>query len=784
MTSPEFCAKRLEISGVVQGVGFRPFLFGLAKIHDLYGQVSNTAQGVDLLIEGPAAALDAFIRDISLQKPILSRITAIESTAEPVRGFSTFQIVKSRDSQSRFTLISPDVSICPDCLAEMSDPGDRRFEYPFINCTNCGPRYTIITDIPYDRPKTSMKDFPMCPNYLDEYENPLDRRFHAQPNACPVCGPQVYLTDNKGRPMDRGPGHAVDLAAKLLGKGKIVAVKGLGGFHLACDAADESVVALLRQRKNRPDKPFALMAASENRLFDHVCMDGDEKALLNSYHRPIVLLKKKKNRDSTGPILYLAPSLAPFNTCLGIMRPYTPLHYLLLSKGPDILVMTSGNRPGEPLSIDNGDALEAFAHIADYFLFHDRDIYFRADDSIARVQKGKTRFLRRSRGYAPLPVDLLPFAGNSLPKILGCGGGMKSAVCLTRGQYGFLSQHIGDLDHPKVHEFYTQTIDHMEKILDIEPEIVAHDLHPGYLSTQFALDLGKKGIPLVPVQHHHAHALSCMAENLLGGEVIALTLDGTGMGTDGHIWGGEILTCTYTGFTRRARLAWLPMPGGDAAVLEPWRMAASLLYKTFGQAFLELDIPYIRAMDGKKLGFLIQMMDKGVNSPLTSSSGRLFDAISSLNCIRHEISHDSQAAMELEALAAEDEVDVYPFDLRKDDSGCRVMDPGPGVRQMVDDIRNNISVDRISARFHAGLVKVFTETAVLVGKETGLDRVVLSGGVCNNDILFTRIVDALESMGFQVYTHSRVPCGDGGIALGQAMAAAAQMAEKNEIYKS
>ncbi|MCG8637593.1 MAG: carbamoyltransferase HypF [Desulfobacterales bacterium] len=773
MAPPPVSAKRLEISGVVQGVGFRPFLFGLAHAHALCGRVSNTAGGVDLLIEGPPASLEAFVRDIDKKKPVLSRISGIKSEPVEVRGYTGFKIVKSKASSDRSTLISPDVSICRDCLAEMLDPGDRRFEYPFINCTNCGPRYTIIRDIPYDRPKTSMEAFPMCPACRAEYENPMDRRFHAQPNACPVCGPQVFLTDNSGARVDDGPAHALELAAKLLGKGKILAVKGLGGFHLAVDARDEIAVSRLRRQKKRPDKPFALMAASESELSGHVLVDEKERQLLTSFHRPIVLLDKRHR--APGDLTGLAPSLAPYNTCLGVMLPYTPLHYLLLAKGPGILVMTSGNRSGEPLSIDNEDALDAFSHIADYFLFHNRDIYFRADDSIARIQKGKKRFIRRSRGYAPLPLDLKLFSGDSLPKVLGCGAGLKSTICLTRDRYGFLSQHIGDLENPKVHRFYDQTIDHMQKIMDIEPETVAHDLHPGYYSTAYAGRLAGRGLPLVGVQHHHAHALACMAENRLDGEVMALTLDGTGFGTDGHIWGGEILTCTYGDFQRKARLAYIPMPGGDAAVKEPWRMAAALLFKAFGSGFPDLDIPYIRAMDRRKLEFIVQMMEKQLNSPLTSSAGRMFDAVASLLGICHEISHESQAAMELESLAAPGG-EAYPFEIHEGgEEGCRIMDLLPVVRAIVHDIREKTSAGIISARFHSTLVKAFTGTAEQIRRETGLDRIVLSGGVFNNNRILTRTVDCLESGGFSVYTHSRVPCGDGGIALGQAMAAAAQL---------
>ncbi|WP_321494881.1 carbamoyltransferase HypF [uncultured Desulfobacter sp.] len=778
MRSSGIAAKKIEISGVVQGVGFRPFLFGLAAAHHLCGHVSNTASGVALFVQGTPRDLAAFLFDIPEKKPLLSQISRMVSTDTQPVDLADFTILKSQVAQTRSALISPDVGVCPDCLKEMQDPCDRRFEYPFINCTNCGPRYTIIQDIPYDRSQTSMKSFAMCPNCLKEYEDPLNRRFHAQPNACPVCGPRVFLTDNTGKQVGGDdPAKAMALAAQFLRQGKIVAVKGLGGFHLAVDATSATAVDLLRLRKKRPHKPFALMAAWNSSVFNHVCMSEEEKKLLRSYQRPIVLLEKKARsrfKDTD-----LAPNLSLDNRCLGIMLPYTPLHYLLLEKGPDILVMTSGNRSGEPLSIDNAAALDAFSHIADYFLLHDRDIYFRADDSIARIQQGKLRFLRRSRGYAPLPVDITPPGGDGLANILGCGAGMKSTVCLTRDRYAFLSPHIGDLESLQVRNFYKASIEHMQKILDIRPGCVAHDLHPGYFSTQFAKALGDQGLPLVGVQHHHAHALSCMAENHLDGKVLALTLDGTGLGTDGHIWGGEVLACTYEGFERCAQLDYLPMPGGDAAVTAPWRMAVSLLYKVYGAQMTDLDIPFVRALDKSRLAFLIQMMDRQVNCPLTSSTGRLFDAVSALLMICHEISYDSQAAIALEAAAdfQDPAITAYPFDINRKDmetgaDGCGIITAGSWVRQMVAEIKNGVPRGRIAARFHLTLCDMMVNAAARAGQKTGLDRIVLSGGVFNNDAVFSRITRTLKEKGFNVYTHSIVPCGDGGIALGQAMAAA------------
>jgi len=815
-------AKQLEIHGLVQGVGFRPFLFTLAKLHSITGEVSNTTSGVLVIAEGSLSTLDKFIKDIKNKQPKLSNVDQIISKPIPVTGFNAFQIIQSTTSSKSNTLISPDVSICDDCLSEMLNRDDRRFEYPFINCTNCGPRFTIINDIPYDRPKTSMKAFTMCPECQKEYDDPMDRRFHAQPNACPVCGPQIFLTDNKGFKINKSPKDAIQKAVDLLKSGKIMAIKGLGGFHLAVDAASDRACCLLRKRKLRPHKPFALMVGKTSNLFQHVYISQKEKDILNSFHRPIILLKKKFTTGSSG----ISQAIAPFNTCLGIMLPYTPLHYLLLKKGPGILVMTSGNRSGEPLSIDNKDALDAFSHIADYFLFHDRDIYFRADDSIVKVQAEEPRFIRRSRGYAPLPLNINKILEKHQASILGCGSEMKNTICLTKGSKVFLSQHIGELNNHKTENHYVKSIDHLKKILAIEPEIIAHDIHPDYISTRYAKKIARKGKQIFAIQHHHAHAVSCMAENYLNEKVIAITLDGTGYGTDGNIWGGEILMCTHENFTRKAQLSYMPMPGGDKAVLEPWRMAASLLFKTFGKNFINLDIQYIKEIDIKKLQFIVQMIQKGINSPLTSSTGRLFDAVSSLLCLRHEISHESQAAMELEAVAEEPcdkmvpggnnlsepgadkkiknkhkpEYDKmsYAFSiLEQQDSSSNILNPDinpeisqqkyfeidlrPCIYEIVHDLVNKtlnqdkISKTIISKKFHQTLILAFADTAKRVALETGINKVVLSGGVFNNDLILTGMIHELEKNDLNVFTHTRVPTGDGGICFGQVVSAAAQM---------
>ncbi len=774
-------AKTLEISGVVQGVGFRPFLFVLAKKYHLKGEVSNTSGGVRVRVEGQAGHLDGFIHDIDRKSPLLASVTAVKAKAADVNHFDAFKIVKSLPSAQRTTLISPDVTVCQDCLAEMKNPSDRRYNYPFINCTNCGPRYTIIEDIPYDRPKTSMKYFNMCAACQKEYDNPLDRRFHAQPNACPDCGPQVILTDREGVRIESDPKEAILLAAAYLNQGKILGVKGLGGFHLACDATNPAAVETLRHKKVRPHKPFALMAQAAGSLFDDVNVSAAEKELLESYHRPIVLLKKKAVRP--GQVKGIAQGVAPFNNSLGIMLPYTPLHYLLLENGPDILVMTSGNRSGEPLSISNDDARDALSHIADFFLFHNRDIYFRADDSITRVQAGKTRFIRRSRGYAPLPVML----DRDMPNVLGCGAGLKNTICLTRKNQAFLSQHIGDLENVKAYDFYQDSIDHLKQILDIRPDIIAHDLHPGYMSTEYADSL--ENVKKIAVQHHHAHAVACMAENHLDEAVIAITLDGTGYGTDGNIWGGEILVCTQHGFKRAAHLSYVRMPGGDAAVLEPWRMAASVLYKAFGSEFLNLDLPFLKEVGKDKLSFVCRMMEKHLNAPLTSSAGRLFDAVASLLCVRHKISHESQAAMELESLAHDCTVeDRYEFRILKNEAdnpaGCTdqdrpnkihrpcEIDMMPCIRQITEDLNQGMAPDHISMKFHHTVVQAFLEAAENISEKTGIRKIVLSGGVFNNDIILTGMISKLEKKQFKVYSHTQVPCGDGGISLGQVVVAA------------
>lgn len=759
MTGAAPIARKLTIRGIVQGVGFRPFIYQLAARYELTGDVANTSSGVIIHIEGPVDKITAFTAAMETEYPPLAHITHITSEVEEPRGADTFAITVSTRQSSRSALISPDVSICEDCRAELFDPTDRRFRYPFINCTNCGPRYTIIDDIPYDRPKTSMRHFTMCPHCQTEYDDPADRRFHAQPNACPVCGPQCTLCDADGRPVDSK--DPVAAAARFLKEGRILAIKGLGGFHLAVDAANGAAVELLRKRKQREEKPFALMSPDLATIETYARPDDADRRLLASIQRPIVLLDKKQPN-------VIAAAVAPRNRYFGVMLPYTPLHFLLLGEGFTALVMTSGNMSEEPICIDNDDALRRLASIADYFLVHDRGIYLRSDDSIVRQYAGATRFLRRSRGYVPAPV----FVNHKLPPILACGAGLKNTLCLTKEDRVFLSQHIGDLENRETLDFFELTVRHLQRILDIEPEIVAYDLHPDYLSTQYAL--GRADAQLVGIQHHHAHIVSAMAENRIDGPVIGLAFDGTGLGTDGKIWGGEVLISELHGFKRAGYLDYVPMPGSNAAIKEPWRMALSYLYHAFGDRAAGLDLPLYQTVTGDRSGVVFQMIRKGLNSPETSSLGRLFDGIAAIIGIRDTVRFEGQAAMELEMIAAPEETGLYDWQWTRADDHY-LIDPGILIKQVVTDCTGNVPAAVISSRFHNTLTQLFAALCDSIRAETGLDRVVMSGGVFQNATLLKALSAALAKMEFKVYSQKLVPANDGGISLGQAVAAAAMV---------
>jgi hydrogenase maturation protein HypF len=755
-------ARRLLVNGIVQGVGFRPFVYQLARRHGLTGEVANTSTGVSIHVEGPVDRLNAFQDDISANPPPLAHVIEVVSRPEASLACTEFRIVHSRANASMSTLISPDVTVCDDCVRELFDPADRRYRYPFINCTNCGPRYTIIEDIPYDRPATSMRRFAMCADCRAEYEDPLNRRFHAQPNACPVCGPRVRLWDAERREIEAG--DPVADAADRLREGGIVAVKGLGGYHLAVDALQSAAVARLRGRKLREEKPFAVMSPDLDAVRSYARVEPEDEALLVSIQRPIVLLPKL----TPDP---LAGEVAPHNPFVGAMLPYTPLHHILLRQGFVALVMTSGNRSEEPIAIDNDDAFERLAGIADYFLVHDRDIYLRADDSVVRRAAGKTRFLRRSRGYVPVPV----FLKDELPPILACGAELKNTVCLTRGSQAFVSQHIGDLENLATYESFQKTIAHLQRILGVRPELIACDLHPDYLSTRWADE--QAGTPKVRVQHHHAHIVSCMAEHRIDGPVVGIACDGTGYGPDGAVWGGEVLLADAAGFERAAHFAYVPMPGSAAAIREPWRMAVSYLNDAFGEGLWELNLPVLRAAGRDRVRVVLEMAAKRLNSPPTSSLGRLFDGVAALAGLRSRVSFEGQAAMELEMAAAGVAGDAYPC-VWEDGPPARIL-PAPIIRGVVADVLQGVPVAIISARFHATLIRLFGELAEEIGRRHGLRRVALSGGVFQNSRLLAGLIPALARRGFEVYSHCLVPANDGGIALGQAVIAAKAASVRN-----
>ena len=783
--------REIEVSGIVQGVGFRPYIYRLATSRRLTGVIRNTPAGVTIEIQGPPETVQDFLERLPSEAPPLARITSFAVREVPcvvskIGDDQDFRIVHSAEGKEVRTLISPDVAICPDCLREMFDPNDRRYRYPFINCTNCGPRFTIIRDIPYDRPSTSMALFPMCPACQAEYGAPSNRRFHAQPNACWECGPRVELWDQSGQRIEcRDP---IVEAVSALHTGLVVAVKGLGGFHLAVDATKPQAVALLRQRKRRVEKPFAVMVPDLPAAGEICELDNAASLALQSIERPIVLLKKallpKKLRP--GDRLSIIPDeVAPFNRYLGIFLPYTPLHYLLFAEGGfKALVMTSGNQSEEPIAIDNQEAVRRLNSLADRFLVHNRDILLRCDDSVVRVAGGVTRQLRRSRGFVPVPV----FLKDEQPSVLAVGGELKNTICLIKGKNAFLSQHVGDLENAESYSFFHEAIEHLERILEIRPEIIAYDLHPDYFSTRWALD--QSGMQLVGVQHHHAHIASCMAENHLEGRVIGFALDGTGYGTDGKIWGGEVLIAGYADFERAAHFEYVPLPGGAAAIREPWRMAVSYLAHHFGREFLkpqflETDIPFVRQLHRPKAELLVRMMEQGVNSPLTSSCGRLFDAVAALVGIRQQVNYEAQAAIELEMAMASSEFEppefespeketAYPIKLLPEDDHW-IIGTRPLFEALLDDLGRNLPAGAISRRFHNGLVEGFVELATALQKKTALNRVCLSGGTFHNIYLSERLEARLREAGFEVFTQKEVPSGDGGLSLGQALVAAARL---------
>jgi hydrogenase maturation protein HypF len=752
---------RAVIRGAVQGVGFRPFVFRLAADLGLTGWVVNSAAGVVIEAEGTHASLETFLSRLDREKPPHAFVQGFEATYLDPAGYSSFEIRPSATG-AKTALVLPDIATCPDCLHEVFDPLDRRHRYPFINCTNCGPRFTIITALPYDRPSTSMAGFVMCDACRAEYENPRDRRFHAQPIACPACGPRLALWDRAGSTGEVGDGALVR-AVDEIRQGSIVAIKGLGGFHLAVDARNDEAVRRLRRLKAREEKPFALMYPSFDEAEADCIVSEAEARLLQSPESPIVLLARREQPDGTR--VPVAPSVAPGNPSLGVMLPYTPLHHLLMRELGFPIVATSGNLSDEPICIDEREAVGRLEGLADFFLIHDRPIVRHADDSIVRIVLGRELMIRRARGYAPLPVSLRWEADG----ILAVGAHLKSTVALGVGTNAFVSQHIGDLETPQAYHAFHGVIEALERLYDKPPRTVACDLHPHYLSTSYARDAG---LPVVSVQHHFAHVLSCMAENELDGPVLGVSWDGTGFGLDETVWGGEFLKVGESGFTRAAHLRTFTLPGGDRAVREPRRAALGLLHAAFGQAaFRMADLATIAAFTPRELRVLDRMMASGLNVPTTSSAGRLFDAVASLVGLRQHVHFEGQAAMQLEwACTGVDTTEGYPFLCRppKDPmDGSAVVDWQPLLAAVLADVRSGVAPGWISARFHNALADIIVKVAQRVGER----RVVLTGGCFQNRRLTERAVTRLAEEGFRPYWHQRIPPNDGGIALGQLVAA-------------
>ncbi|HEU5001802.1 MAG TPA: carbamoyltransferase HypF [Actinomycetota bacterium] len=769
----------VEVAGIVQGVGFRPFVHALATGLGLGGFVRNDPEGVTVEVEGPPGAVAAFLTALGERPPPLARIESVsQAEVDPV-GDGSFAIVASEAAGRHLALVSPDVATCPECLAEIRDPSARRHGYAFTNCTNCGPRFTITLDIPYDRPNTTMAAFPMCGPCRAEYEDPADRRFHAQPVACPVCGPAVSMGSLSGQ-------EAIKACAAALGGGSVVALKGLGGYHLACDATNEEAVRTLRSRKVREEKPFALMVGNLG-VAREFCEVGEHEAgLLEHYRRPIVLLRR-----SPSPSVGIAPSVAPGNRFLGVMLAYTPLHHLVLDACASVagraavLVMTSGNRSDEPIAYRDADAREQLGPIADVIVAHNRPIHIRCDDSVTRSFRGAEYLLRRSRGYAPEPL-LVPDASGEPAfgePVLAVGAELKHTFCLGSGRRAFVSHHIGDLENWETMASFIEGVEHYCRIFQIAPSVVAYDLHPEYLSTKWAMDqVSGEGVPvpgvdlegcdLVGVQHHHAHIASCLVDNGVAGPVIGLALDGTGWGTDGTLWGCEVLVADLASFRRAGHLRVLPLAGGAAAIREPWRMAAVYLQAAFGSSAPDLALPVVQET-GKRWGPVLEAAAKGINAPPTSSAGRLFDTAAAVAGLRSRVVYEGQAAIELEQAADPSERSAYPCPVAAGPDGVLVLDGVALIGALAEEVLGGVPLETAAARFHNGLAAALVASCEAVAGSSGLSVVALSGGTFQNLLLAERVSAGLEAAGFTVYRHRRVPANDGGISLGQAAIAGA-----------
>ncbi|MCS6963279.1 MAG: carbamoyltransferase HypF [Thermoflexus sp.] len=789
--SDEIRRLRVEIQGAVQGVGFRPYIYRLAAELGLAGWVLNDSRGVFIEVEGPVSRLERFLERLPREIPPRARIYSLQAGwLDPV-GYPRFEIRHSESEGEKTALVLPDIATCARCLVEILDPKDRRYRYPFTNCTDCGPRFTILEALPYDRPNTTMRRFRMCPTCQAEYENPLDRRFHAQPNACPECGPTLAFYARVSALEERGEDHpdfpqsigefgrvamgeaALREAARALRAGQIVAVKGLGGFHLMVDARNEAAIARLRARKPRRDKPFALMAKDLAQVRTLCELAPEAEALLAGPEAPIVLLPRRADAP-------VAPNVAPDNPYLGVMLPYTPLHHLLLRELDFPVVATSGNLTDEPICTDEREAFQRLARVADAFLIHNRPIARHVDDSVMIVMDGEPRLLRRARGFAPLPI----LVNRPLPPILAVGGHLKNTIALSVGRQIFLSQHIGDLDTAEALGAFERVIFDFLRLYEAEPVAIAHDMHPDYISTIWAQraaagDLpqplsSRAPLPLIPVQHHHAHLVACLAEHNVEGPALGITWDGTGYGLDGTIWGGEFLVGDAYGFHRVASLRPFRLPGGDAAIHAPCRVAFALLWELAGDMVIEWeDLAPVRALRPIERQVLARMIARGVNAPLTSSMGRLFDAVAALLDLRQEITFEGQAAMALEFAADPSETRAYPFPFCENPSGepAQVLDWRPLLEAILKDLRRGVERERIAARFHNALI----EGMITIAREIGEGRVALSGGCFQNRLLTERAARRIREGGFTVLIHRQVPPNDGGISLGQIRIAAAYL---------
>jgi hydrogenase maturation protein HypF len=739
--------KYVTVHGIVQGVGFRPFVYNEAIRNNLKGWVKNTSEGVYIDLEGEKIGVENFLITLKNSPPPLSKIEEITIEDKSIKGYKGFTIEKSNEICNSITLISPDMAICKDCESDIKDSNNRRYRYPFTNCTNCGPRYSIIKKLPYDRAMTTMDEFKMCPICKKEYENPLNRRFHAQPNACKDCGPEVWLTDNLGNVMENK--EPVESLIMLLKKGYIAGVKGLGGFHLVCNGKNEKIIKTLRERKNRPFKSLALMMRDIDTVKKYCRVNTLEEEILTGRKRPILLLNKKND--------LLPNNISPDNNKLGVMLPYTPLHMLLFDEELDVLIMTSANSSGLPMVYKNEDAVEKLKGIVDYFLFHNREIHMPVDDSVVQVVMDKEMVIRSARGYAPMALKL-----DNICDSLSCGSQLKNTFAISKEHHVFISPHIGDMENLEVYNSFVRGVEHFKNIYSIKPKIIAFDMHPDFLGWEYSKNLeGEK----IPIQHHHAHIVSCMVENNINKKVIGIAYDGTGYGTDGKVWGGEFLICNYKDFERIGHLDYTLLPGGEAAIKEPYRMALSYLYKCYGDRVKSF-IPWGKSLENHMIKNVLSILKKNLNCIGTSSMGRFFDAVSALLDLKRKVTYEGEAAIALESICSLDEEGIYSYDIC-DNNGELIINEEKIIMDIMSDLEDGSNKGKIAKRFHNTVIAFTIDMCERIRDMRGINEVVLSGGVFQNNILLKGIAVGLEKQGFKVYTHGKIPTNDGGISLGQ-----------------